>query len=138
MASEMTTTFIDIKQHDFSVCIASEFAQRVAIAFKANKDVDDAIKECLYGKDEDEVYRCALWDITEDNEHIVTQPKEENFIDGGSLGPLLGENWITSKMFLTWDPLYTIIVCGMDGHIWVGFYDYERNEIGKVRVHKDI
>lgn len=110
----------------------------MAIAFKANKDVNTAVKECLSGKDEDGVYRCALWNITEDNEHIVTQPKEENFIDGGSLGPLLGENWITYKIFLTWDPLSTIVVRGMDGHIWVGFYDYERNEIGKVRVHKDI
>lgn len=90
------------KSEPFAVCIPSDFAVHVAQAFKRKEDVNTAIKECLGNQGADGRYLCALWDVTEDDKQDL--PAEENFVDGGDRGKLLGENWLTYKLFLQWDP----------------------------------
>ncbi|KAI4591905.1 hypothetical protein KJ359_012090 [Pestalotiopsis sp. 9143b] len=124
------------KTAPFAVCIPADFAMHVAQAFKRKEDVDAAIKECLGKMGADGRYLCALWDVTEDDGQDL--PAEENFVDGGDLGRVLGENWITYKLFLQWDPLSTVVVPGVNGNIWVSLYDYQHNQIGKVCVDRDI
>ncbi|KAI0155745.1 hypothetical protein BJ166DRAFT_499760 [Pestalotiopsis sp. NC0098] len=86
------------KSEPFAVCIPSDFAVHVAQAFKRKEDVNTAIKECLGNQGADGRYLCALWDVTEDDKQDL--PAEENFVDGGDRGKLLGENWLTYKLFL--------------------------------------
>lgn len=124
------------KSEPFAVCNPFDFAVHVAQAFKRKEDVNTAIKECLGNQGADGRYLCALWDVTEDDKQDL--PAEEDFVDGGDRGKLLGENWLTYKLFLQWDPLSTLVVAGVHGNMWVTLYDYERNQIGKVCVDRDI